>query len=128
MRINIPNNADDFIALSEAIQDKHEQLGAASPLANIPGIEGFGALVQAARTSHKQGVQLAEQAQTANQARDNAIGKDMTTPNTMRFTVAATRDLLMSVNKGNEQKLGDWGFDVVASSAPAAKTKPAPAA
>jgi hypothetical protein len=54
----------------------------------------------------------------------------MTTPGTVRFTVAAARDLLLSLNKGTEQKLGDWGFDVIASAAktgekPAAQAKPA---
>ena len=123
MRVNIPNNAGDLIALSQAIQAKHTALGAASPLANIPGIAGFGALVTTASTNHQQGITLAEQAQTANQTRDNALGPDMTTPNTVRFTVAAARDLLLSLNKGSEHKLGDWGFSVVDSAAPTGNAK-----
>ncbi len=130
MRVNIPTNANDLITLSQAIQARHTALGAASPLASIPGMAGFGALITSASTNHQQGITLAEQAQTANQARDNALGQDMTTPNTVRFTVAAARDLLMSINKGSENKLGDWGFDVIASAAktgaqPAAQAKPA---
>jgi hypothetical protein len=125
MRVNIPNNAGDLIALSQAIQAKHAALGAASPLNNIPGMAGFGALVSSASTNHQQGIILAEQSQTANQTRDNALGPDMNTPGTVRFTVAAARDLLLSLNKGTEQKLGDWGFDVIAS---AAKTSAPPAA
>jgi hypothetical protein len=132
MRIDIPRSAPDLIALGQAIVAKHTALGAASPLNNIPGIAGLGALVTTASTNHQQGIILAEQAQTANQLRDGALGDDRTSPNTVNFYVAAVRGLLLSLNKGSEHKLGDWGFGVIdsvapnhASATPAAKAKPA---
>jgi len=34
------------------------------------------------------------------------------------YCVKACRDVLSGVYKGNEQKLGDWGFDVDTSARP----------
>jgi len=36
----------------------------------------------------------------------------------------AARDVLLGLHKGNEQKLGDWGFEVDTSARPASKTTP----
>ena len=36
----------------------------------------------------------------------------MPTPLGVEFNVKSARDILMALNKGNEQQLGDWGFDV----------------
>lgn len=123
MRINIPGNPDDLIALAKAILAQHTKLGAASPLNGINGIAGFGALVTAADNSNQQASTLYEQAKTATEARDNALGSDLTTPGYVRYFVAAARDVLAGQNKGSEHKLGDWGFDVIAAAAatPAAK-------
>jgi hypothetical protein len=46
-----------------------------------------------------------------------ALGK--VTPGTMRFFAASARDILAGINKGNEKKLGDWGFVVDDTAAPA---------
>lgn len=37
----------------------------------------------------------------------------------MRFFAASARDILAGINKGNEKKLGDWGFVVDDTAAPA---------
>ena len=42
----------------------------------------------------------------------------------MRFVVTSARDILLGLNKGNEKKLGDWGFVVDDSPAPAKAKKP----
>ena len=131
MRINIPGNPDDLITLAKAILAQHVKLGATSPLNGINGIAGFGAQVTSADTSNQQAATLYEQAKTATEARDNALGSDLTTPGYVRYFVAAARDVLAGQNKGSEHKLGEWGFEVIASTAAkpaataAAKVKPA---
>ena len=123
MRINIPSNPDEFITLAKAVLAQHTKLGAASPLNGIKGIAGFGAQVTAADTNNQLANQLYEQAKTATEARDNAIGPDTTTPGSLQFFVTSARDVLAAQNKGSEHVLGDWGYNVVASAAvtPAAK-------
>lgn len=115
MRINIPSNPDEFIKLALAISAQHTKLGAASPLNGIEGIADFPAQAAAADASNKQASDLYKQAETAIEARDNAIGPNVTTPDCLRFFVSASRDVLGGVNKGNEHKLGVWGFEVNAS-------------
>ena len=129
MRINIPSNPDDLITLAKTILAQHTKLAAASPLNGINGIAGFGAQVGTADTNNQQASLLYEQAQTATEARDNALGSDVTTPGYVRYFVAAARDVLAGQNKGSEHKLGDWGFQVIDSAAvtPAAKAAKAAA-
>jgi len=115
MRIPIPKNPEELIKLAKAVRDKHVALGAASPLNTIEGIAGFGALVDAADSAHTDAKSLSKQAETATETRDNALGPDTNTPGTVRFFVAASRDLLAAQNKGSEHKLGDWGYVVDAS-------------
>ncbi len=125
MRVNIPSNPDYLIALAKAINAKHTALGAASPLNGIEGIAGFGAQVTAADTNNQLAGQLYKQAETATEARDNALGPDTTTPGYVRFYVTAARDVLAALNKGSEHKLGDWGFEVDATAQATAEQKAA---
>jgi hypothetical protein len=120
-----------LIKLALAILAKHTTLGAASPLNGIDGIANFGTQVTAADTNNQQADLLYKQAETATEARDNALGPDTITPGCVRFFVTAARDVLAAQNKGSEHKLGDWGFEVDASAQAtpaakaAAKSKPA---
>ncbi len=125
MRINIPTNADDHIALAKAILAKHTALAAASPLAGIADIAKFGPQTTAADTANALAESLAKQAETATQNRDLALGQGgQLTPGSVRYFVTSARDILLGLNKGNEKKLGDWGFAVDDSPAPAkAKAK-----
>lgn len=125
MRINVPGNPGELIALAQAILDKHTKLGAASPLNGIDGIANFGAQVNAADTNNKLADNLYKQAETATEARDKALGPNATTPGFVRFFVTSARDVLAGLNKGSEHKLGDWGFQVNQSAQ--ASAKPAPA-
>jgi hypothetical protein len=36
----------------------------------------------------------------------------------LNYYLAAARDILLGIYKGNEQKLGDWGFEADQSTAP----------
>jgi hypothetical protein len=127
MRINIPTNPDQLIQLAQAIRDKHAALGAASPLNGIEDIADFSRQVDAADGANKDAKDFAQKSEQATETRDNALGPDTTTPGGVRFFVTASRDVLAALNKGNEHKLGDWGFVVDASTQSAAKAAKAAA-
>ena len=127
MRINIPSNPDQLIQLAQTIRDKHVALGTASPLNGIPDIADFSGQVDAADSGNTDAKDFAQKSETAIEARDNALGPDTTTPGGVRFFVTAARDLLCAQNKGNEHKLGDWGFIVDSSPQAAAKVAKAAA-
>ena len=100
-------------------------LGAASPLGGLK-IAEWTASTATADSENKKATQLRRDAEKATQNRDNAIS-DNTDPVGVEFNVKSARDILMALNKGNEQTLGDWGFDVDTSaraSAPPAPPKP----
>jgi hypothetical protein len=126
MRINIPSNPDQLISLAQSVLAQHTKLGAASPLNGIEGIANFGAQVDTADTNNDLADTLYKQAETATENRDKALGPNATTPGYVRYFVTSARDVLAGLNKGNEHKLGDWGFEVDAS--PQAATSAAKAA
>jgi hypothetical protein len=125
MRINIPSNVDALIKLAKDISKKHTALGTASPLNNIEGIADFDAQVTAADTNNELAKQLAKQETKATEDRDNALGSDFATPGTVRYFVTAIRNVLAGQNKGSEHKLGDWGYEVIASPAVTPEAKAA---
>lgn len=125
-RVNIPTNADKLIQLSQTVLAKHVAMGAASPLGGLK-IAEWTANSGIADTENKKAVQLRRDAEKATQARDNAIS-DNSNPNGVEFNVKSARDILLGLNKGSEQKLGDWGFDVDMSARPSGPTPPTPPA
>jgi hypothetical protein len=136
-RVIIPKNKALAIKLAQAILVKHQADGAASPLAplNIADMTGK---TSTADTQNQLAAKLYRDAETATQNSDLALGSDYTTPGRVNYYLAAARDILLGIYKGNEQKLGDWGFEVDQSTSPqsapvkaaraaakAAKAKPA---
>jgi hypothetical protein len=119
-RIKIPKNKDAAIKLSQAILKKHQADGAASPLTPL-NITDMTAKTGTADTQNQLAAKLYRDAETATQNCDLAMGADFTTPGTVNYYNASVRDLLAGIYKGNEQKLGDWGFEVDQSTAPASK-------
>lgn len=125
-RVNIPANADKLIQLSQAVLTKHVAMGAASPLSGLK-IAEWTANTATADTENKKAAQLRRDAERATQNRDNAMS-DNTDPLGVEFNVKSARDILMALHKGNEQVLGDWGFDVDTSARPSGPTPPTPPA
>ena len=124
MRITIPTNVDDHLTLAKAILAQHAALGPASPLNGIKDIATFGPQTKAADAANTLAKSLAKQAETAKQNRDLALGQSgQLTPGSVRFFVTSARDVLLGLNKGNEKKLGDWGFVVDDSPGPAKPKK-----
>ena len=124
-RVKIPKNKDAAIKLAQSILQKHQADGAASPLAAL-NIADMTAKTGAADTQNQLSAKLYRDAETATQNCDLAVGTDFTTPGTVNYYNTSARDLLLGIYKGNEQKLGDWGFEVDQSTA--SQTKAAKAA
>ncbi|MEI9960300.1 MAG: hypothetical protein WDM76_03965 [Limisphaerales bacterium] len=125
MRINIPTNPDQLIRLAKNITNKHTADGTSSPLTGLD-MADFAAKTVTADTENVKSAQLRRDAEAATQKRDNALGADGTTPGTVAAYVRSVRDMLAGLKKGNEQQLGDWGFDVDASPRSGGATPPSP--
>lgn len=124
-RIDVPKNPDELIALAKGILAKHTADGANSPLAGL-NMADFTAKTTAADTKNQLAAKLYRDAEAATADRKLASGEDNPQSGTVTQYVRSVRDILMGLNKGNEQKLGDWHFTVDTSVPPAKKTvKPA---
>lgn len=122
-RIDIPGNPDDLIALGKKIKDKHVALGDNSPIKGVKDIDLFAGKLTTADTKNELSKQLYRDAEKATQDRDLPLGHvGQLREQTVRYWVTSARDVLLGLNKGNEQALGDWGF-TVDTSPPVKKTK-----
>jgi hypothetical protein len=124
-RVIIPKNPDDLIALAKSIGAKHTADSAGSPLASL-NMADFTGKTANADAQNELSAKLYRDAETATQNRDLALGENRRAQGTVNYYVAAVRDVLLGLYKGNEQKLGDWGFEVDQSAA-GGGSKPAPA-
>ena len=121
-RINIPKNPGDKIKLAKAIKTKHTAAGAASPLNGLD-MADFGNKTDTADTENQNADKFYKAAEKATQDRDLALGGDNPPKGTVDWYLRAARDVLGGLNKGNEKKLGDWGFEV--DDSPTGGNKPA---
>lgn len=116
--VDVPTNPDFLIALATKILAKDTALGANSPFKGIKNWTTFSALSTAADTNNKASKSLAQQSVEATQARDNVLGKTgQLKENTVRWFVTSARDVLLGLNKGSEQMLGEYGFEVTYTAA-----------
>jgi len=111
LRVNIPKNPDQLIQLAKSIIAKHGDDGTASPLSGLD-MADMSAKTTTADTEHKNAVKLRRDAETAPQNRDLALGTDNAARGTVAHYVRSARDMLLGLHKGNEQRLGEWGFEV----------------
>jgi hypothetical protein len=123
-RVNIPTNPDEMIALAQAIGKKHTADGANSPL-SVLNMTEMDAQTTAADTQNKSAGQLYRDAEKATQNRDLALGINNPVKGTALNYVRSVRDILSGIYKGNEQALGDWGFEVDQSTHSTSAAKPA---
>ena len=122
-RIEIPGNPDDLIKLAKDLKAKHVALGVDSPIKGVKDIDQFPAKLTTADTKNELSKQLKKDAEKATQDRDLPLGHIGTLrEQTVRYWVTSARDVLLGLNKGNEQALGDWGF-TVDTSPPVKKAK-----
>jgi len=129
-RVTIPRKADNLIILGEDILAQHDALGPESPLNGLD-MPMFLARVAAAKAKNAEQKKLRKDAETATEDRDGLLGKkkdqNSTTEGTVLNFVSSVRDILLGHNKGKEQHLGDFGFEVNQSSSSGNATSgPAP--
>jgi hypothetical protein len=117
VRIPLPTNPSEGIALLKSVKAKHEELGAASPLAGLKWSEISPALATA---DEKDGLsdKLRKQAEKATEARDAKMP-------VVTEALRSARDVLLGLNRDNPRVLGDYGFTV--DDSPRAAVAPAPA-
>jgi len=111
--ITIPRNPQELGGLSQRILDKHVLDGAGSVL-NPLDMADMQAKTTLAKIRDAAGAQLERDKETAFQTRDLALG--IGEMDTVDYFVKSSRDVLLGINQGKEQKLGDHGFNVNASS------------
>ena len=126
-RINVPKNPDQLIQLAKSIVAKHTNDGAASPLGGLE-MADMAVKTNTADTENKNAARFRRDGETATQNRDIALGSGPSGPvkGTVEHFVKSTRDVLLGLNKGNEQRLGDWGFGVDTSVRPGSTPPPPP--
>ena len=121
-RVAIPSNPEAFLKLAAAIFAKHTADGKTSPMSQIKRDNQTWADVGKLATAG-----LAEEGQITDLERKLAelyASRDMKIAKLKPF-VTTTRDLLTALNKDNRKVLGQWGFTVQDSAAPAPPSKKA---
>lgn len=116
VKVTIPyRKPDDLLALFKVIIAKDAELANDSPLKTID-MATFKAKnddVDAQRILAKK---LYAEAQTAQQKVETALGiaegQNLQTPGTMLYLLSIIRDQLLLTYKGQEGKLGEFGFDI----------------
>ena len=115
VRVVIPRNADELIQLSESIVAKHNEDPLTSPLAGLD-MAAFETLVNNAAAKSSEVRQLRMDSETATEDRDTLLGhrrdQNSNTPGTVLNFVIRSREILLGNFKGEEQHLGDFGFEV----------------
>lgn len=127
IKVVVPENAEELIELAKLINQKHVLDAGTGPLNGLNMID-FDTKTQSANTFHLQSEALHRDAVTATQNRDVALGlsegQTSMQNGTVDFYVRSIVDVLLGHFRGNEQKLGDYGFIVVEGTA-STKSKPA---
>lgn len=133
VKVTVPiNKPDEFSKLIKTIVAQHTEEGSKSPLKShrsvnmstfkTLSIKAEGLRSKAEQLRHRS-EKLMEQSRVIY---GNAKGQTISTPYTLYNMVDDIKDTLLLAYKGNEESLGEWGFDVSVGSAksPGAKGKP----
>jgi cell division protein ZapA (FtsZ GTPase activity inhibitor) len=124
VRVKIPySKPDDLITLAKQINNKHESLGETSPLLALNKMDAFAGKLSSANQLRDESKTLrAESESKMEEAKLNlgtAAGQSKETPDTVYNLLLQIRDQLLVTYRGNEEKLSEWGFDVVVGQAKA---------
>jgi len=118
IRIKVPRNIEKLEKLMDDILVKHVADGAASPLNNVIGaniLTDFAVI----KADIARLIQMRKDAETLTEKVQLAMGlrrgQKLNERNSIRFIVTSVRDILMGNYLGQEQSLGDWGFEVNSS-------------
>ena len=115
VKIVIPRNPEKLIKLAQAILEKHTDDGAGSILSGFD-MAAFETLTEEADTRNGQAAKANRDKEKATQARNLALGtakgQNRKTVGTATYIICSIRDILLGSYRGQEQRLGDWGFTV----------------
>ena len=129
VRVDVPiNSPDAMIKLAEDIKKQHDKPTANSPL-KAERVEAMGERSASAKTKRAKADELeAEAGQLRNEADTligTAPGQTSETLNTLHNDITGFRDALLVENRGNEEALSQYGFNVVVGTAAARTRTPA---
>lgn len=114
-RIPIPRKPDELLELARLIEAQHTAEGANSPL-QLLDMAAFATKLAEADGFNTEAKNLRRQSEEATESRNLVLGMGegqlSDTPGTVRYYVIATRDTLQGLFRGQERKLGDWGFTI----------------
>lgn len=113
--VTIPENAQELIGLNQRVLNKHILDGAGSVLTPL-NMADYQAKNTLAKDRDVKAAQFNKDKETAYENRDLALGIGSPNPDTVDYYVKSSRDILLGIYKGREQRLGDHGFNVNASS------------
>jgi hypothetical protein len=121
VRVDLPTgNPEKLIKLAQKISAKHLSDLPNSPL-NVEEMTKLAAAAGLAETAHSESEKHNGLAQSYRQARDSGLGiadgQTIRTPETALNLIAHARDQLLVKYEGLEEKLTEYGFDVVIGTA-----------
>lgn len=107
VRVEIPRNPADLLALAKSISDKHIADAANSPLNALVDNKWSTTqpYVAPAIAKHTEAELYKKKMEEAYRERDKHFKE-------IEESVKASRDVLMGINKKNAKVLGQWGFTV----------------
>ena len=116
IKIEIPTGSpDDMITLAEGIATRQTDLGTAAVLDSTEVTE-LSTKAGQAKAKRKKAAELAAQAETLNQEAAAILGlapgQNAQTEGTVLYRIDGFRDELLIKHRGNEQALGEYGFDI----------------
>ena len=119
IRINIPKNPAEKIALAQKVNGKHVADGNTSPLKLMQGNswDTVGPVADECYHVHGQAEEMSRKAEELYRQRDAMLLK-------IDDALKSSRDLLMGVYRSEPKKLGEWGFEVDDTPRPAKAKKP----
>jgi len=111
------HEADKAIGLCEQVDAKHVADGATSVLTQLLDMDIFRSKIADSKSKRATAKDLHRQAEALMQEADIMLGFEQGqtsyTEGTLYNSLTKIRDLLLALNKGHEEALGAWGFDVV---------------
>lgn len=122
VKIEIPaSSPEELIGLADKILKHHLDLGDKSPLkGGLVDMDKLQANVKSASDDRTEAKSLHNKAESLNQQANLTLGIDKTqnskTQNTVYSLLGSIRNILEGANKGSEEKLSEWGFNVVLGS------------
>lgn len=112
------NKPDELIYLGDDVLKKHLELGITSPLNGLDMVM-FEKNLNDARENRAEAKRLHRMAEALNQKAGLSLGIDKSqnikSLGTVYSTLTSARDILLGLNRSQEKKLSEWGFDVILS-------------